>query len=56
MRISWDGEVNAAGAGPSISWQELVGWKVAQVHSLEAELGVAHDMEYGITWDEQLEQ
>jgi hypothetical protein len=60
-RITWNSEVDtaaapAAGVGPSIPWQEVVGWKIAQVHSLEAELGVAHDMEYGITWDEDLEQ
>jgi hypothetical protein len=32
-----------------------VRWQAAQVRSLEAELGVSHIKEYGITWDQWLE-
>lgn len=57
-RITWEGgeeKKEAVAAGLTCSAQELVRWQVAQVHSLEAELGVAHDQEYGITWDQELE-
>ena len=56
-RISWAAPPGEPSAGPpAVCWRELVSWRVAQVHSLEAQLGVAHDQEYGITWDEGLEQ
>jgi hypothetical protein len=52
-RVSWErGEADGPGL---FSGQELVRWQAAQVRHLEAELGVSHIKEYGITWDQQLE-
>ncbi len=53
-RVSWE-EGEAAGGPRLFSGQELVRWQAAQVRTLEAELGVSHIKEYGITWDQQLE-
>jgi hypothetical protein len=53
-RVSWEKGV-AAGTPGLFSGQELVRWQAAQVRSLEAELGVSHVKEYGITWDQGLE-
>ncbi len=52
-RISWEG--GEAGGPGLVSGQELARWQAAQVRSLEAELGVSHIKEYGITWDQGLE-
>jgi hypothetical protein len=53
-RISWERGEEAGGPG-LFSGQELVRWQAAQVRTLEAELGVSHIKEYGITWDQGLE-
>jgi hypothetical protein len=52
-RVSWEG--GEAGGPGLVSARELVRWQAAQVRSLEAELGVSHIKEYGITWDQELE-
>jgi len=49
--IDWSG-----GATPGATpWQELVRPLIAEVHALEAEMGVAHDQEVGVTWAESID-
>jgi len=47
--ISWvEGEAG-------LPWKDLIQYQISQVHALEAELGVAHDQEYGTTWGESID-
>jgi len=50
-QVNWT-DSKVAGTTP---WAELVRPYVAQVHAIEAELGVVHDIVLGTTWDESLE-
>ena len=38
-----------------VPWKLLTQHQISEVHALEAELGVAHDQEYGTTWGESID-
>ena len=58
-QINWEAPGGGGGADRSASssvvWQDLARPLIAEVHAIEAEMGLAHDIELGITWPDSVD-
>jgi len=53
QEVGW--KEGQGGEGKTEDWKELTRHQISEIHRLEAELGVAHDQLYGISWDDEVD-